>query len=137
MLAVALLLTACGVPDVAQQVPPEVAAEPPAAISAPPASAITVSIEALDARELPDGLGGTTAAEAPVALSLGGGWGGRALDPVLVAGERRFTEYDYPAPGVLRFTLPDRALIEEGEVWVQWSEEDILDLSAAVREALR
>jgi len=141
MLVVALLIAACGVPDVAQQVPPEAAADAPAAIAAPPTSAITASIASLAARELPDGLGGTIAAKAPVALSLGGGWGGRALDPVLVVGERRFTEYEYPAPGVLRYTLPERSLLEEGGAAVQWSEGErvveSLDVSAAVQEALR
>ena len=39
MSTLALLLTACGIPDVVQQVPPEAAAEVPEALSAPPSSA--------------------------------------------------------------------------------------------------
>jgi len=72
-----------------------------------------------------------------VALSLGGGWGGRALDPVLVIGERRFTEYDYPAPGVIRYTLPERSIIEEGAARVQWAEDDTVDVSAVIQKALQ
>ena len=136
MLAFLLGLTACGLPDVAHQVPIESSAEPPAALSAPPASAISVSVEDLAPRTLADGLGGTVDASAPVALSLAGGWGGRALDPVLVVGDHRFTEYDFPAPGVLRYTLPERGLLDGGQIRIQWSEEDAIDISAAVQEAL-
>ena len=131
-----LAIAACALPDALQQVPTEATAEP-AALSAPPASAITAAVEALAPQASPDGLGGVVDAAAPIALSLGGGWGGRALDPVLVVGERRFTEYDYPSPGVLRFRLPAAALLEGDEARVQWAEGDSVDVSAAAREALR
>lgn len=137
MLALALLLAACGTPDTVGQVGLASPTEPPAALSAPPTTAITASIQALEPRELPDGLGGRVLATQPIALSLGGGWGGRALDPVLVVGQRRFTEYDFPAPGVLRYTLPDRALLGQGPILVRWAPDDQVDLGAVVQEALR
>jgi hypothetical protein len=129
-------VAACALPDAAQQVPPETSAAP-AALSAPPAAVITARVEALAPRVVEDGLGARIDAAAPVALSLGGGWSGRALDPVLVIGARRFTEYDDPAPGVLRYALPDRAILEGDAARVQWAEGDAVDVSAAAREALR
>lgn len=137
MLALALSLAACGVPDAALQVPPEPAADAPAALSAPPEAAISARLEVLEPQVVPDGLGGTVEAPAPIGLSLAGGWGGRALDPVLVVGPRRYTEYDFPAPGVLRYTLPERAVLEEVQARIEWSEADFVDVSAAVQEALR
>ena len=38
----------------------------------------------------------------------------RALDPVLVIGQRRFRHYRHPRPGVLRFVIADVSLLEAG-----------------------
>lgn len=127
----AFILAACALPHASQQAPPATTAAPPAALSAPPMAAITATIQGLESDEQGD------LSAARVSLTLGGGWTGRALDPVLVVGERRFTDYDYPAPGLLRYTLPDRALLEAGPARVAWSEDDFVDISAAVQEALR
>lgn len=48
----------------------------------------------------------------------------RALDPVLVVGERQITEYRYEAPNVLVFVEPRPDRLEPGaEVIVQWGRE--------------
>ena len=101
--------------------PPEVGAVAPAPTPAP--SQIQVAI---------DDLGGG------VGVRLSGGWGGRALDPVLVVGGERFTRYDFPAPGQIRFTVPDRSLlVPTAHAHVAFGAAEQVDITAAYQEALR
>lgn len=96
----------------------------------PPAHAIDLSVEALADASIqgPD----------PVGVVLTGGFGGRALDPVLQIGQARFPDYDHPRPGVLRFLVPDRAALSGGDAALVFPGDDdaTVDLTAALREAL-
>jgi hypothetical protein len=53
------------------------------------------------------------------------GWPGRALDPVLIIGELRFHEYEFPARDTIRFAIPDTAALPDGAaVFLQFGDED-------------
>ena len=65
--------------------------------------------------EAEDGWGQQIPAPAPVAIEVQAErWGGRALDPVLHLGERRFTHYTHPGPGRIQFVLADEQWLDDG-----------------------
>lgn len=108
---------------------PPAAAPAPATASAPAAvrrvAPTGIALVPLAPRLAEDGAGGRVAAERPVAIDVTAeSWPGRARDPVLEVGPLRFREYEFPAPGVIRFVAADRGLLPAGaEVAVQWGDD--------------
>ena len=140
----ALTLAACGGADVPPTTP--VATTPDAPSPVPPQHDVSAVITKLPPGEASDGRGNIVVAATPVGVELGGGWGARALDPILVVGENRFTAYDHPRPGVLRFLVADEALltgvagarVTYGEAPAgQGGPFDEIDVSEALQAALR
>lgn len=88
-----------------------------------------------------DGHGQRVAASRPIALDIRAEqWPVRALDPVLFIDSLQFKVYTHPAPGVLRFQLADRALVQGGaNAWIQYGDDtrSRVELTALLEEAQR
>jgi hypothetical protein len=79
----------------------------------------------VDVEEAEDGWGQQIPAPAPVAIEVRAErWGGRALDPVLHLGERRFMHYTHPGPGRIQFVLADERWLDDGpELAIQYGDD--------------
>jgi len=79
----------------------------------------------VDVPEAEDGHGATVAAQDALAFDLDATQlPPRALDPVLLVGQLRFTSYTHPRVGTLRFVVADRAALTPGaRVAVQYGDE--------------
>ena len=101
----------------------ETSSESPAAVPEPRAVMTIVVLGAVADAE--DGRGARVAATEAVAVDLDARrFPPRALDPVLEVGALRFVHYQHPEPGVLRFVLADRALLDGGtEIAIQYGDD--------------
>lgn len=84
-----------------------------------------LTITRSDASRGEDGRGASVPATDPIAFDVDARrFPPRAIDPVLFVGALRFTRYEHPSPGVLRFVAADRARLERGaEIAVQYGDD--------------
>ena len=103
----------------------ETPAPAPASAAARRPEVRAVRVTPVAAAVVEDGTGARVPAPRPVAVDLvADGWPGRALDPVLEIDGRRFHDYGFPAPGVIRFVVADEALVPPGaELAVQYGDD--------------
>ena len=72
----------------------------------------------VDVNEAEDGYGGRIQTLNPIAVEVEATrWPGRALDPVLVIGERQFYHYSHPGPGRIRYILADTRWASASAEW--------------------
>jgi hypothetical protein len=81
----------------------------------PAAGTLAITLSVLPAGEAENERGERVQSPRPIAIDLDAHrFAPRALDPVLVIGQRRFRHYRHPRPGVLRFVIADASLLESG-----------------------
>jgi hypothetical protein len=128
-----LLLTACAGAPSNPVAPDALEPEPvPTARTPDPVATEAQRIEevqllAIDTAESEDGFGNLVTSTLAIAIEIQTeGWPGKAMDPVLVVGEARFTHYSHPSPTVIRFVVADPALLPAGaEAIVRYGEREV------------